>query len=67
LEVSGIGAPSVNITAHLTYDRQSYEADKITRAFMEANPSYPQAQRALNEIAQREREWQARNGEDGDG
>jgi hypothetical protein len=34
---------------------------------MEANPSYPQAQRALNEIAQREREWQARNGEDGDG
>jgi hypothetical protein len=61
LEVSGIDAPPINITTHLTYDATSYEVDQIKKQFLETH-DHPQKERLLREIDERAAEWDRLNG-----
>jgi hypothetical protein len=65
LEVSGLGAPPVNITTHLTYDATSYKVDQIEKQFL-LEHDHPQKERLLREIETRQSEWDRRNGENGE-
>jgi len=65
LELSGFGAPPINITTHLTYDATSYKVDQIEKQFL-LEHDHPQKERLLREIETRQSEWDRRNGENGD-
>lgn len=67
LEVSGIGAPPVNIAVVLEYDAQSFRTDEIQKQFLIAHPEHAQPERGLREITERQSEWVRRNGANGDG